>query len=303
MALPTQILILLALAGSMASASEVADGRGGVNTGSTAVRGQLRTSDAARLFKGEIPLVSHLDGRYGRRDPAICLSSWTRLRATRVEPRPIQANIETIHARAKALGLSFSKVDRALAVFLKNQNALPNQRYVSIIDFDKSSKSKRLFSIDLRSGRIDSFHVASGKGSDPFHTGTATQFGNIDKSKASSLGCYVGVGRYNGKFGRSSLALHGIEKTNDLACKRSIVIHPADYVKGGGRSDGCPAVDDADLSAVFDRVGGGGLICAYRDGLTGKAAARYTGGRGHRKARHARHRHHHRHSRRTHHDV
>lgn len=121
-------------------------------------------------------------------------------------------------------------------------------RFISIIDFTKPSTDKRFYLLDLRERKI-LFHtyVAHGKNSGEKY---ATNFSNKEESLMSSLGFYKTGKTYYGKHGYS-LRLKGQEDgVNDLAEKRAIVIHGADYVsedfikKHGrlGRSHGCPAL-------------------------------------------------------------
>ena len=117
---------------------------------------------------------------------------------------------------------------------------------VVIVDFSKPSDERRLYYINLDTGIVDKHLVAHGKGSG---VRVPSKFSNIDGSKMSSLGIYLTGSIYYGTHGES-MNLHGLEKTNDKAAQRDIVIHAADYVSLDyaktysrvGRSWGCPAV-------------------------------------------------------------
>ena len=280
-------------------AAEVADGEM-TSVAIPAVERGLRPSDAGRLIRGELPSLGRLDQKYrGRSIDYTCRNTWADLRSTVVRPRAVRPSLAAFRVNAEKAGLPFRKLKNALAVFLKNQDSLPNQHHITIVDFDKSSSQKRLFTVDLQTGRVDSFFTSAGRGSDPDGDGYATQFSNATGSQASSLGCYVAAGEYRSptKNNRRSLVLHGLEASNDNACQRHVVMHPARYVgSGAGRSFGCLAVLPKDVGTVYGRVGGGGLICSYREGAITEATARAP-----RSSRHSSSRHRPRHHRSRHH--
>lgn len=128
------------------------------------------------------------------------------------------------------------------------EKGLIQKNILTLVDFSKSSNTKRLWVIDLNNN-IVLFHtlVAHGR-----NTGEefANEFSNQAESFKSSIGFYATGEIYNGKHGLS-LKLDGLEKgLNDNARGRAVVMHGADYVsesfirqnKRLGRSQGCPAV-------------------------------------------------------------
>ncbi len=124
---------------------------------------------------------------------------------------------------------------------------------LTIVDFSKSSNTKRLWIIDMATNTVlYNTLVAHGRNSgDEF----ATTFSNSNSSNKSSLGFYATGEIYMGKHGRS-LRLDGLESTNSNARSRGVVMHAADYVSESfiklhnrlGRSQGCPALP-ANLTA------------------------------------------------------
>lgn len=157
-------------------------------------------------------------------------------------------------------GLARSELERAGA-------AVKQRDLVGVVDFSKPSRAPRLHLVDLANGKVDSFLVAHGRGSDPAHSGWVKSFSNAFGSNASSSGAYVTGDYYVGKHGRS-LNLHGLEPTNSNALARRIVVHSADYVSPGravlGRSEGCFAVAHGDLDQVLRRLGEGRLLVARK---------------------------------------
>ncbi len=113
--------------------------------------------------------------------------------------------------------------------------------------------------------------VAHGSGSDPDHTGLLHRFSNAVDSNASSEGAFVTAEYYKGKHGQSQRLL-GLDPSNSNALTRAIVVHGAWYAEKDmiaahgklGRSQGCFAVGDSALAAVFGHLGEGRLLFAAK---------------------------------------
>ncbi|QDK37628.1 murein L,D-transpeptidase catalytic domain family protein [Bdellovibrio sp. NC01] len=148
---------------------------------------------------------------------------------------------------------------------------ITNKNYAVIIDFTKPSSSRRLYLLNLNTGAVEKFYVAHG-----VNTGDddAEKFSNIPDSRKSSLGLYLTGGSYVGKHGES-LYLYGLEKSNDRAFERAIVMHGATYVsmdfldKYGrmGRSWGCPAVSQQIIKKLIPLLKDGAVVYAYHKDL------------------------------------
>lgn len=158
-----------------------------------------------------------------------------------------------------------SLLEKAILYFHYNKNLVKNQKFLSVIDFSKSSTQKRFFIINMTNGSVWAIHVAHGKGSDSDHDGFAERFSNTPNSNATSLGVYLAAESYSGEHGLS-LRLDGLSTTNSNARNRAIVIHPASYVQDReviqGRSWGCPAVSSANRDRVVQSLRNGSLIYA-----------------------------------------
>lgn len=150
---------------------------------------------------------------------------------------------------------------------LKGYYALETQNPIlTLIDFTKPSTEKRFCVIDLKQRRIlFKSYVAHGKNSGENY---AVSFSNQPGSYKSSLGLFRTGETYFGKNGYS-LILEGLEKNkNDMARKRAIVIHGADYAdpimipKQGrlGRSQGCPALPPAVSDKIINAIKQGTLL-------------------------------------------
>jgi len=163
-------------------------------------------------------------------------------------------------------------ISSVLAHLRTYRKAVRNKRYVTIIDYSKPSNVKRMYVIDIKTGRVDKYLVSHGKKSGWAY---ATTFSNRPESFQSCRGFFVTGRKYCGKHG-IALQLHGLDKgVNDNALRRGIVIHGANYVSsrsvmlnGGrlGRSLGCPAIPADVVEPVIDRIKGGSLVYIHGGG-------------------------------------
>ena len=163
-----------------------------------------------------------------------------------------EAKAENLYNSLDVNNLSLPKLEsftKALKGFYALQTKGKIQKNVlTLIDFSLSSKTKRLWIIDLSTNTVlYNSLVAHGR-----NTGNefATAFLNASESYKSSLGFYATGEVYQGKHGLS-LRLDGLEQgVNDNARARAVVMHGADYVAESfiknnsrlGRSLGCPAI-------------------------------------------------------------
>jgi len=158
---------------------------------------------------------------------------------------------------------AFSSVLSHLRTYRKT---IKNTRYLTIIDYSKPSNVKRMYLIDMKTGRVEKLLVSHGKNSGWAY---ATAFSNRPESLQSCRGFFITGRKYSGKHG-TALQLYGLEKgVNDNALRRGIVMHGADYVcersvklNGGrlGRSLGCPAIPIQVADSVINRIKGGSLV-------------------------------------------
>nr|WP_295906041.1 murein L,D-transpeptidase catalytic domain family protein [uncultured Bdellovibrio sp.] len=148
---------------------------------------------------------------------------------------------------------------------------IANKNYAVIIDYSKPSSSRRLYLLDLKKGTVEKYYVAHGVNSGEDE---AVSFSNQIDSKKSSLGFYITGSTYEGNHGES-LYLHGLEKSNNNAFERAIVMHGASYVSMDfleqygrmGRSWGCPAVSEAISQKILPLIKGGAVLYAYHKSL------------------------------------
>lgn len=132
--------------------------------------------------------------------------------------------------------------------FLQNHSDY-KQDIVFLADMAIKSRYNRFFVYDVKNNRV--LHkglVAHGKGSNT-ETYGELQFSNVEGSNMTSLGNYkVGVD-YVGRFGKS-YKLHGLDKTNDQAFARYVVLHTYTFMPHEEQlvpiinSEGCPMVSN-----------------------------------------------------------
>jgi hypothetical protein len=160
-------------------------------------------------------------------------------------------------------GMKLEVFKRALTGYqnLKQQKLIsPNKSILSIVDFGKASRYKRLWILDLQTKKV-LFHsyVAHGRGSCDYKP---YAFSNKHNSHQSSLGFYVTAGTYFGKHGLS-LKLNGLDAGfNTHAFERAIVVHGANYVSKDfikqhgrlGRSHGCPAIPENLTQPIINTI-------------------------------------------------
>jgi hypothetical protein len=162
-------------------------------------------------------------------------------------------------------------MSRAMAALDVHHHKISLRDRMYLVDFQKFSGEARLFEVDLIGGRVTAFRTCHGKGSDPAHSGYATNFSNTPESYMSSVGAYATAGAGWGAQQGPNVLLDGLEYSNNLARDRAIIVHGADYAdpeflaREGklGRSYGCFSTAHTDLPMLRERMGEGRLLFAY----------------------------------------
>ncbi|WP_214071901.1 murein L,D-transpeptidase catalytic domain family protein [Mucilaginibacter sp. dw_454] len=175
--------------------------------------------------------------------------------------------VSTIYqtARLQETGMDMGVFQKALTGYfnIKSANNLAqNSSVITVVDFSKSSREKRMWIVDLLNKHLLlNTWVAHGQGSGD---DMATSFSDNNESHQSSLGFYLADDIYVGKHGRS-LRLDGLDQGfNTNARSRGVVVHAAEYVSESaiaqmgrlGRSFGCPAVSPQVIDQVINTIKG-----------------------------------------------
>lgn len=160
----------------------------------------------------------------------------------------------------------------ARALKWKDNKAISNKNYLTIVDFSKNDSQKRMHVINMETLESVSYKVAHGKNSDANKDGMPDSFSNVSGSYKSSLGA-VAIGSIfkNVKWKYVRL-LEGLEKgLNDQIRKREILLHSSTYVndiegRPIGDTLGCFGVSEATAAKIFPILGGT-LLYAWDDSL------------------------------------
>lgn len=125
-----------------------------------------------------------------------------------------------------------------------------NNEIAFLVDMNIPSGRRRFFVYNMKKDSIElAGLVTHGYGS----AKSAIEFSNVPGSYCTSLGRYKVGASYNGRFGLA-FKLHGLDKTNDKAFERFVVLHAHDCVPAEEveplsicESQGCPTVAPAFL--------------------------------------------------------
>lgn len=149
------------------------------------------------------------------------------------------------------------------------QAGLDEKEVLTIIDYSKPSSERRLWVLDLKTGKVlFNTWVAHGKNSGEKNS---TSFSNSPQSLKSSIGVFLTDEIYTGHNGYS-LRIQGLEPGfNNNALKRDIVFHGAAYVGEDivknrgmlGRSWGCMAVAFNTIKPLVNTIKDKTLVVAY----------------------------------------
>ena len=146
--------------------------------------------------------------------------------------------------------------------------------YLYFVDYGLDSRTPRGYVFDMKSLKLvdGPFTVAHGRGSGG-QDGVPTRFTNKEGSATSSLGLYVAeevyafTGKMGGKAYRSvGLRMDGVSgRFNSAARQRLVVVHGAPYVSASkaGRSEGCPAMEQARARKLLPKIGNGGVVFLF----------------------------------------
>lgn len=135
-----------------------------------------------------------------------------------------------------------------------------NNKTAFFIDMSLPSGQNRFFVYDLKKDSIESSGlVTHGRCNEDWLEGR--RYSNTVGAGCTSLGKYRIGHPYHGKFGLA-YKLYGLEKSNDNAFKRYVVLHSHDCVPGTEvdseicQSDGCPTVSPGFLQQLKSIIDG-----------------------------------------------
>ena len=154
--------------------------------------------------------------------------------------------------------------------YIENKNGY-NKEIAFLLDMKIASGKNRFFIVNLRNKKIlKKGLVAHGYGSIILNT-DSLKFSNVPNSMATSIGKYSIGKSYYGKFGKS-YKLSGLDKTNNKAFDRNIVLHSYKDVPEKEvdeeicYSKGCPMVSFGffkEIEGIVDRSKNNILMSIY----------------------------------------
>lgn len=162
------------------------------------------------------------------------------------EPRHVKevADVSKIHRKGKEA-----------QAFVKANGM--NSDWCILIDFSHDLYTKRMFIYDLKAGKIIKTALVS-HGFGPGNTIDHVVFSNVPNSYCSSEGKYrIGIRSYSNWGVHFHYKLHGLEKTNNNAFKRLVVLHSYEYAECDWpttASAGCPVVCDEIMNYIDSKI-------------------------------------------------
>lgn len=171
-------------------------------------------------------------------------------------------------------GVPREPLDLLFRMFDYNEGRIPNVTNAVLVDYSSPSTEKRLYLVNLFNGSVERFYVAHGIRSGVLE---ARYFSNLPDSWKSSLGFYYAKGTYMSEKNGLSLYLDGIDRSNNNARLRTIVLHGARYVsdefiRRNGRlgwSEGCFAVGLEHVNYLVTALQSGSILLSYHKDLMG----------------------------------
>ncbi|MEX2283811.1 MAG: murein L,D-transpeptidase catalytic domain-containing protein [Gemmatimonadota bacterium] len=147
--------------------------------------------------------------------------------------------------------------------------------YLYYVDYGLDNRTARGYVFDMAQLKLvdGPFLVAHGRGSSTGANGIPTRFTNTPGSATTSLGLYVAgetygfSGKSGGRYYTSiGLRIDGVSGGfNSKARERGVVVHGAPYVtpSRAGRSEGCPAMEQARARKLIPMIANGGMVFLF----------------------------------------
>lgn len=169
-------------------------------------------------------------------------------------------------------GIPREAVDLVFRVFDYNEGRIPNTDSAVIVDYSLPSTVKRFYLMNFNTGMVERFYVSHGINSGIIQ---ARSLSNLPNSLKSSIGFYYAKGTYQSQKNGLSLFLDGIDRSNNNARFRNIVLHGAKYVGDDfisqnrrlGWSEGCFAVGLDVTQYLINTLQSGSIIFSYHKDL------------------------------------
>jgi len=171
--------------------------------------------------------------------------AWLNLSGTGKKLKSLYIPKKTAHYKISMGGLRKLQIRAFEARTFIQKNKFNNQ-VCFLVDMSMSSGQNRFFVYDLKGDTVINAGLVT-HGSCNKNWLEGRKYGNTVGCGCTSLGKYKIGNAYNGKFGLA-FKLHGLDKTNDKAFDRFVVLHSHECVPETEvndeicQSDGCPTV-------------------------------------------------------------
>tara|TARA_Y100000310_G_C20583768_1_gene764332 strand:+ start:513 stop:1049 length:537 start_codon:yes stop_codon:yes gene_type:complete len=141
----------------------------------------------------------------------------------------------------------------------KHSKYVQNTEYIAIVDYDLPITRERFYIYHTKTGRLVlKSRVSHAKKSGNLY---ARRFSNRKNSFKSSKGSFITYKTYKRNNKKTAMRLIGLEKGNNNALRRGIVIHNRN---GNLHSGGCFTFLTADLKKVLSLLKGGAFFYVYK---------------------------------------
>jgi hypothetical protein len=185
-------------------------------------------------------------------------------------PGPAARTVLDFLAVNASKSLEVTAKNRTLNVLERKQVPVA-AHFAAIADYSLPSTEKRLYLLNLSTGKVQRFYMSHGHRSG---VTTAISFSNQLDTHKSSLGLVLTGEIYFG-FHKKSMALYGLEPSTNLVAERDIVLHGAEFASEAflkqygrlGRSWGCVTVERQFLNSITDSLGVGSVLYLYHPKL------------------------------------
>lgn len=201
--------------------------------------------------------------------------------AETIDPREVAASADRAitalapHVKTTSHPEALQRAFRAYFAYKAAHPEAIRNPYYFFVDYGLDNKTPRGYVFDMAKLELveGPFTVSHGRGSLRTRNGVPSRFSNVPGSYMSSLGLYVTqeTYRFTGKSGGRryssvGLRLRGVSgEFNSAARRRGIVSHGAPYVsaRDAGRSEGCPAMEEARAQRLLPLIRNGGLVYLF----------------------------------------
>ena len=174
-----------------------------------------------------------------------------------------KAHLQKIYKKvSKKTNINKRALKKAFAYYRKNRKKKNlSTKYLAIADYTKTARHKRLYIINLKNGKVYRHRVAHGKRSGSVG-GKVRHSSNRAGTFMTPYGFFK-VGSCIGKTKKKHyryLSVKGLQRSNrkvgypSRKGGRDVIVHPAKYVRSGGRSHGCFAIERRDMWVVFKKL-------------------------------------------------